>query len=71
MSKHTFEETLSVVGQFNTLEELVLTWLEAKTGHEGGSYIDNIDMNFQDALLSLDSFWIEHLKEIKENETEN
>lgn len=64
MSKHTFEETLSVVGEFSNLQELVLIWIEAKTGQEGGVYIENIDMNFQDAVETLDRIWTEHLQEM-------
>jgi hypothetical protein len=68
MSKHTYEESLSVVGEFSNLQELILIWLEAKTGQEGGVYIDNIDANFQDAVETLDRIWIEHIAEIEEDQ---
>lgn len=65
MSKHTFEETISVVGKFDSLEELVYIFLEAKTGDP--DYIDKLPTEFVEALVTLDNIWRE-LRNTKENE---
>ena len=70
MSKHTYEETLSVVGEVKTFKELILIWLEAKTGQEGNVWIDRIDINFKDAVETLDRIWVEDLMEMTKEDGE-
>jgi hypothetical protein len=56
-AKHSFKEALSVVGEFSDLEELVLFWIEAKTGQEGSDVVDSIDAEFSTHLYELVRIW--------------
>jgi len=67
-AKHSFKEALSVVGEFSNLEELVLFWLEAKTGQEGSDVVDSIDAEFSTHLQELVRIWGDYLPNTEENE---
>ena len=67
-AKHSFKEALSVVGEFSNLEELVLFWLEAKTGQEGSHVVDSIDAEFYTHLQELVRIWGDYLPTTEENE---
>lgn len=59
-AKHSFKGALSVVGEFSNLEELVLFWIEARTGQEGSEVLDSIDVEFSTHLYELDRIWGEY-----------
>ena len=67
-AKHSFKEALSVVGEFSNLEELVLFWIEARTGQEGSGVLDSIDVEFSTHLYELVRIWEDYLPTTEENE---